>query len=375
MICSVCGKVSEKNRLPRTWKRFRMMLYCEQCWHAQFVLRAVVIPVVSPLDASWEELYRELNRMFALTTNATNWMIHELSKRDTRRTPGVEKMPPMGHIYLYPEARKLFEDLPPQSLAALEQSVQRKYRARRFETIWKSAAQFPVARYPQPFPVHNQSWAPRVLNDTPAISVRIGPRRFELRLKGTERYRRQRRAFDLMARGEALYGQLDLYSRDTDLFAKMVAWLPKMAAMERTGVLYASTASDALLIVANQKDETLWRYNADQVRRVAKEHRAQLARWAEDSKAEERPVPSFSERRQRSAIGYQRQMKTAADQAARSLVNYCGRRKFLALELNSSDVSYSEWFPWHYLKSRIETLCAERSIEFRASTGMKKKTG
>jgi hypothetical protein len=37
--------------------------------------------------------------------------------------------------------------------------VEAKYRAKRYEVVWTCAASLPSIRYPQPYPMHNQSWS------------------------------------------------------------------------------------------------------------------------------------------------------------------------------------------------------------------------
>jgi hypothetical protein len=86
-------------------------------------------------------------------------MMKERYARDVRRVPaGEEKMPPRTRVHLYPEARERFPAPPPQSVASLEQAVQRRYRAARYNVIWRCSAALPTMRYPQPYPVHVQSW-------------------------------------------------------------------------------------------------------------------------------------------------------------------------------------------------------------------------
>jgi hypothetical protein len=129
--------------------------------------------------------------MWIETTRCANWMMTELYARDVRRS-GEEKMPPMRYVYLYPEARLLFPALTPQSVASLEQAVTRKYAARRYEVVWTHAASLASLRYPQPFPVHNQSWSLAIdERRRPILSARIGAKRWEMRLQGGIRYRRQ----------------------------------------------------------------------------------------------------------------------------------------------------------------------------------------
>ena len=135
------------------------MPVCPECWRKTYLLRALIFPVAEPLSGSWQDLDKDLHAMWSQTTAAANWMMTECYARDVRRVPAAEeKMPPMRRVYLYPEARERFPALPPQSVASLEQVVQRRYRAARYDVIWRSAAALPTMRYPQPYPVPVQSW-------------------------------------------------------------------------------------------------------------------------------------------------------------------------------------------------------------------------
>lgn len=158
--------------------------------------------------------------MWQETTRCINWMMTELYVRDIKRN-GQEKLPPMPHIYLYPEARALFPCLPPQTVSSLEQSCQHKYRARRLEVVWRHKASLPTHRYPVPFPVPNQSWEPgRRDIEKPVVSIRIADRRYTLRLRGGPRFWRQRQAFDLMVAGRAVTGEAAIYEIGTELMVK-----------------------------------------------------------------------------------------------------------------------------------------------------------
>jgi hypothetical protein len=122
---------------------------CPECWRKTYLLRALIFPVAEPLSGSWQDLDKDLHAMWSQTTAAANWMMTECYARDVRRVPAAEeKMPPMRRVYLYPEARERFPALPPQSVASLEQVVQRRYRAARYDVIWRSAAALPTMRYP-----------------------------------------------------------------------------------------------------------------------------------------------------------------------------------------------------------------------------------
>src|SRR5579864_8435978 len=147
--CADCQAPRSKpeKRLPRGWKRLGETVYCDGCWRKRYLLRAVIIPVAGPVDGSWDQLREGLRKMWRMTTQASNWMVTELFTHDAKRAPGDAKMPPMARQYLYPEARKRFPDLPSQSIAALEQAVQSKYRAFRYQTIWTCERSLPTFRY------------------------------------------------------------------------------------------------------------------------------------------------------------------------------------------------------------------------------------
>src|SRR5262249_5911506 len=154
-------------RLPRGWKRLAEEVFCEKCWQQRYLLRAITIPVASPIDHDWKTFRAALREMWQITTQACNWMVTELYSHDARRTPELGKIPPMEKQYLYPEARVRFPGLPSQSIAALEQAVQRKYRATRFQTIWTCERSLPTFRYPTPFSVPNQAWHASVEDQKP----------------------------------------------------------------------------------------------------------------------------------------------------------------------------------------------------------------
>lgn len=131
IVCAGCGKsLTIRKRLPHGWKRLsEEAVFCRTCWTERYVLRTVTFAVASPIDASWKELSETLRRMWQQTTSCSNWTVTQLALADVSRMPGQTKMPPMTHTYLYPEARRLFPELPPQTVAALQQAVTRTYRA------------------------------------------------------------------------------------------------------------------------------------------------------------------------------------------------------------------------------------------------------
>ena len=352
-------------------------MYCDGCWRSRCVLRAITVPVASPLDCDWKELRLRLREMWASTTQASNWMLTELYARDVRRTT-EEKMPAMARVYLYPETRQRFPALPAQTCAALEQAVQAKYRAVRYKLIWTAEVSLPTHRYPTPFPIPNQGWGVEIENECPVVSLRIGDTRLRLRLRGGARFRRQRAAIEQMADGSATRGEIAIYQQGEDIMVKMVAWLPRDAMArrqrdQRTGTLVVRTDPERMIVALNMKDEKLWEYHGDHILRWSVEHRAQLQRWADDTKAEHRPVPPFAERREQAAKKYRHRMQSAAHQLAAMIAGYAARRKFAGVKYDDGQQDYCPQFPWFRLRELIAEKLDAAGIEFEHAPSAPKK--
>lgn len=356
-------------RLPRGWKRSGDDIFCKKCWRGRNVLRAVSVSIAQPLDCSWEDLRKALREMWIQTTQASNWIVTELYARDVRRGNEV-RMPPMPKAYLYPALRERFPLLPPQTVASLEQAAQAKYRAMRYKIIWTAQAVLPTFRFPVPFPMHNQSWHVTMDDGKPIASFRIGDQRLSLRLKSGPQFRRQYRAIQAIAAGRAVKGEAAIYERGTALMAKLVTWLPREEAtgVAAQGVLGIRTAGNVLLIATNTKNETLWRYNADHLRRWTAEHRAQLQRWADDTKYENCPEPNFAARREAASGKYRNRMDSACHEIAAQVAGYALRRKFAAVRYDDSVKGYCEQFPWFKLRTLIAEKLDRAGVEFEHAT-------
>jgi hypothetical protein len=366
LTCRNCGLSRDDlgKRLPHGWKRQSDFVYCPACWQSLYLLRAIILPVASPLDCGWQELRVMLHGMWAATTRASNWLVTELYSRDIKRGD-QPRMPPMPNVYLYPEARERFPTLPSRAIASLEQKVKRSYRAKRYETIWTCSASLPTYRYPSPFSIPSQGWTIHEEDSAPVIKLRIGSQDLRLRLKSGPRYSYQMESIAQILSGEAVRSELSIYQRANEIVCKLMAWLPRQVVGEqRSGVLTVRTASDALLVAVNARDEKIWAYNGDQLRRWQAEHRTQLQRWAEDSKAEFRPSPPFAERRSNASRKYRDRMSTACHSVAALVVNYAIRRKFAAVRYDDSYRGYCQQFPWFELKLKITQKCDAAGLRF-----------
>ena len=369
--CSSCGTRSEIQRMPKGWKRAGELVFCGSCWRRDYILRAVVIPIASPLDDSWSDLRSNLRTMWIRTTQAANWMMTQMYSRDVHRTgQEVKKMPPVPYLYLYPEARELFPELPPTTVAGLEHTIQRRYRAARFDVIWVNKAALPTFRYPVPFTVPSQRWSGSLTDGVPVVSVRIADRRYKLRLKGGPQFYRQRKAFEQIVTGAAVAGELAIYERGTSVLVKMVAWFPRILGKgTRNGTLTVRTTTMSLLVAVNSKDERLWIYNGDHLRRWSAEHRRALQRWSEDTKAENRPRPTFAQRRERAAQKFRDRMNSATHEIAAQLAAYAYRRGFATVVYDGREHGFCVDLPWYRLRNLISDKLAAYGIEFEMEVG------
>ena len=114
----------------------------------------------------------------------------------------------------------------------------------------------------------------------------------------------------------------------------------------------------------------MWIHNADHIRRWVGEYYRKLNRWADDQKAEQRPVASFTSRREAAVKKQQDRMDSATHEAAAQLVNFARRRKFAAIKYDDAEKGFAGKFPW----DRLKRLIAEKAdaagivVEFVASS-------
>lgn len=401
-VCTYCGAEAKKARLPQGWKRVPVTgspgdedVLCGKCLKQRYVLRAITIPVVGPVDGEWADLRVELKEMWAQTTALSNWLTSHYYAADVKRVPGMEKLPPMPNVYLYPVAREAFPVVPSNSVVAVDHAVSGKYRAKRFDVIWRSSESLPNYRYPTPYPVHNKGWRAFYIDERPAISVRIGDRRWMLRLRDGHQFKRQLAAFAGFVDKTNIQGELALYpvrasksdhrngvdERDqngnkqrTRVMCKMVGYFPRKS-KEKSGTLFVRTDSDALLVALNAQDQRLWVENCDQIKRWSAEHMEKLRRWSDDQKAEQRPTASFQSRRETATKKYRKRMDSLVHEVSAHLVKYAARRKFATVQYDDEERGYCQHFPWAAFADKIEYKCSGEGIVFERSNGAENTEG
>ena len=369
--CVVCGCAREmpaakdgRPRTPQGWKILGGDAHCPTCKNTSYALRAVIIPIARPQTGSWESLRNELRTLWSETTRCANWLVSELYSRDTRREPDDERLAPMRHSYLYPEARQRFPVLPPQAVSALAQDVLRQYRARRHDVVWTRSASLASYRYPVALTLPKQAWSLHEEQGAWYVSVRLSDSRWRLRLRGGAPMRRQARRLAEIDGGTAERGSLTIYeSRSTNrVMVKIAAWLPKAAPGAGAGILEAGPDQESLLAAKPQ-----WRIDPAPIRGVLvadARRRSSLMANLESARRSggrtdgiQRALEELSRRtRQRVAEGCRTYAAHLASHAATSA---------------AGEVRYDDrvrpklpHFPWELLRRRIAQKLDERGIRF-----------
>ena len=338
-----------------------------------------------------------LNINWAQATSLCNWAVTELAKADVIRQPDKKKLPKADLPYLYPEARKLFPGLASQTVVALLNTVEKKYRKARYERIWLGAASLQTYKYPEPIPVpaasFNCEMMKRGKDSIPVVRLRIGDQRFDLQLRGGVEWARQLYDFKMLVRQEAQQRQLDIYRKwvtvsDTwngvedrkagggnrqfyRIMVKIGAWLPRKPISGRKGKhpsvqLALSTGKDFFWKMQLDGGEP-WILNADHVRRWVLAYSQRLNRLSQDRKF----GPRRSERDRRplkehGAIEAHKQnarLDTWCHTAAKLITDWCVRKQVTRVQYDDAEKTYKD-FPWHRLKTLLKEKLNVAGIDF-----------
>lgn len=355
-------------RTPQGWKVLKGEAYCRTCKQSSYALRAVIVPIVSPISRSWGELRAELRMLWGETTRCANWLVSELYARDVRRQAEDDRLAPMPHIYLYPEARALFPGLPPQAVAALAQQVLRRYRAARHSVLWTRSASLASYRYPVAVTVPTQAWSLHEEQGQWIVSVRLSDARWSLRLRGGHAMRRQVERLQQIQDGQAERGSLTIYESPTTtsgpprVMVKIAAWLPKTAATDRGLVVHAGPDPESLLAVGPH-----WRIDPAPTRGVlAADARRRLAMTTN--------LQSTRAARGRTE-GIEKALDALCHRTRQRLADMC--RTYAAhlasrvVASGASEVRYDDrvrpdlaHFPWEQLRRRVAQKLDERGVRF-----------
>lgn len=381
ITCAACQRTREvptaKSGAPRTpnrWKVLREQAYCPACKQSELMVRSIIMPVVGPHGGSWEELREALRTVWMETTRCANWMITQLYLRDAAHTTESEEPGRMARVYLYPEARALFPDLPSQSISALDQRVQALYRTHRHSILWKGTRSLPVFRYPAPFATPAQGWKAYEEDGRWHLAIRIRDRRWTLRLRGGAQMRWHVDRLRQLASGIAEPGDATIYEiparagdhrgrGGTRVMVKLAVWLPKPP--PAAGItLRLKTDKNALLLF----EGTSWKIDPGEMRAVL----ATVARRrAELTASGIRARPTTKHHRaalRRLRADQQRRCRQRIADACRvyaaHAAAYATRLQAGVVEYSDVDQSALPHFPWERLRRHLAAKLDECGIRF-----------
>lgn len=362
-VCESSGKTikAKSNRLPRGWKRIGGKLLCGDAVKSRYRTACVSIAVRWSDDKQAnDDFHAVLNRGFSISTGLANWFIRELFVRDCCRTPDMEKLPTFNVPGLYQAAKERWplDTTPSGLLAAMEHRIRGIYTAHRYAIVWQCSESLPSFRWPFSYPVRTQDYTLNLGSDgSMSVAVNIARERLTINLSQSHKYARQRAGLEKILGGDGKLGELLITrAKDGNVFVRFTGQFPKDEWTGKTGTLYVRTDSDSLIVAINAKEEKLWVYNADHLRRWVKERQRRKNRLSDDRKFEDRrrgrPV-TFEQRSRAEVEKFRRRMDTATHQIALRIVGYAKRRKFGKIEYNESDKRFLDQFPYHELKTKL----------------------
>lgn len=352
--------------------------------------------VAKPLGEGigWPELRTVLRDSWGQATSMTNWITSRMFAGDVVRTPDAEKLDKFEFDGkpLYHECRAKWPDFRPTSLASLMNSLQGKYRKKRYELIWTGASSLPSARYPQPYPVHNREWKPLFVpagkdggDWVPAVEVPLVGGKMLLQLAQGRNWRRQVADFRKFVAGEAIKGELallekriggkgrgaGLIERDEGrqkkkcaVMIKMVGWFPRVVRPAANGSLLLRRGDDALLVAYKETEQgssLVQSWHWSHLKRWKAEHDRKLQGWSDDSKIEQRRgFASFASRRETACLKYRNRMESAQKELAYQIANLCRRQRVAELVYDETKTGYFDQWIW----SKFEVTLANKLNEF-----------
>jgi len=383
ITCLVCGRTGNQRRtsrgaarLPKGWKRFAKYPYCPRCFRETFVRRLVTLPVVGPVDGDWPTLRQAVQQMWNATTEAANWMSTQYYVRDVRRRSHDVRLGKVPHIYLYPEARLLWPQLPSNTVAALEHEVRLKYLASRYDLVWTCRRPLPTYRYPVPFSIPAKYWTLTSQNNRWQVSVPMAGRHWTLRLRGGAHMWRQVAFLEQLGQGKAQDAHLSLYQRTvrvsdhrteafrgTRLMCRISAHFPRTLQTEAQHTLHVRTTPESFLVATLGKDD--WHLMGHQVRRwLAHDERLRRGivvdlKGVRASRDEQR---GLLERLGKIAGRSRNRLRTWCHEAARRVVDYAVRRRVSLIVYDDHSRDFVQQFPWTLLARFIQEKANQHGI-------------
>ncbi len=368
--CSICQVEKETKpgkfepKLPRGWKRWKENTICSQCWKKQYVLRSVYLPIASPITKGisreervecWKILRNKLKVAWRQSTGASRWALKQLLANDIIRTEEDKKLPPMPPIYLYGMGNwKGWAG----SAAAVLRTVEKQYKEKRYDMIWRGNSRLPDIRYPRPYPVPPSGWNLEFIDENPIFTVAsLG---ISVRLKGGQYYKQHTQTLHQIANETVFSGEASIYPNNKrQIIVKITYWKAiKDLDTKKTGTLSIHTDKDRFLIGTNGSAK--WVINADRIRQCIVKHDKYQQRMREDF----RPMDKLEkEDSKKSSNKFNHRINSFINEAAAQIIGYTVRRKFACLQVDLTCKDYLNHFPWFNFTQQLKNKAEENNIE------------
>lgn len=249
-------------KLPMGWKWRGKKAYSKEAWHSLYCLRAITVPIVSPviegkknpeaMRVAWNLLNDQLKDAWQKSTQAANWAAKRLWSNDVTRQQTDGKCPKMEPLYLYGERDWTGWS---QSAGAVIRTIEASYRKKRYEIVWTGSAGVPNVRYPYPYPIHNASWGiEQTKGGEVHFDCRLPSGRVTVRLKTGDKGGKYRlNALCHLVENPDLRGEAAIIKKiDGTVMVKIVGWFPKTI-RELSGELWVRTSSSHLFTLFNEQ--------------------------------------------------------------------------------------------------------------------------
>lgn len=377
--CSCCNKTIDVNvakdgsaKTPFSWKVLCGKLYCKSCKKANFVLRAISLPVSGPIDAEWKDIGPLFKRGWGDATKLGNFYLRELAKAD--KITADEKLPPYQKIDLYKIGRNVVPEFTPTSVVSVSNSAVALYVKNR-SLIARGQTSLPTFRYPTPIPIPAAAWKPEFLNETdqvPVVSLPLYGQRIRLKLRAGNGFRRNIDIFKKIVNGEIQTGEIEIVRQTanrgdhrtlladrepgggqkklSNVMIKIPVWLPKREQTNEEKKMFVTTDLKSFWI-GSLYDKECWRLNADHVRRWVRLNCISNSRLSDDQKAERGQNVMVKNFRSKKSQKFHNRMHTWLHTAASILANFADRKHVTEIVYSDDEKGYFESFPWFNLKT------------------------
>jgi hypothetical protein len=277
---------------------------------------------------------------------------------------------------------------------SLLRKIESKYRKERGKIVWRRERRTPEYLYPFPFPVHQQAWAPFLLdNGRPVVNIGLPGGRVSLRLDNGRDFTAAMRVFKQLVDGDVSQQELTLDAQSSRAHCRLVhakrpgdeparelrlmvriAYRMEVPVEFGTGhTAIVTTGSEPFLRMEIPGEQQPFVLHAPWALQWVEDHRRFLDRFADDLKFEKRwPRAARKRRNRRQTRGCEKhdnRMKTFRQQTAHQFVAHAARRGCARIVYDDSDQSFAEEFPWFMLAKAFQDKCDEFGIVFTAASG------